>query len=42
VAIIVVQAFVMPAFSIVLTLISIRELAKILGSEVNLSKMSII
>ncbi len=42
VGIIVVQAFVMPAFSIVLTIVSIRELSRILGSEVNLSRMSII
>jgi hypothetical protein len=42
VAIIVVQAFVMPAFSIILTLVSIRELARILGSEVNLTRMNLI
>jgi hypothetical protein len=42
VGIIVVQAFLMPAFSIILTMVSMRELARILGSEVNLNKFSII
>lgn len=42
VAIIAVQAFIMPAFSIILTAVSIRELARVLGSEVNLGKLNII
>lgn len=42
VAIIVVQAFLMPAFSIMLTVISIRELARILGSEVHLGKFNML
>lgn len=42
IAIIVVQAFVMPAFSIILTVVSIRELAKVLGSEINLSRFSLV
>jgi hypothetical protein len=42
VGIIVVQAFIMPAFSIILTVVSIRELARIFGSEVNLSRINII
>lgn len=42
VAIIVVQAFLMPAFSIILTVISIREFARILGSEVHLGRFNYI
>jgi hypothetical protein len=42
VAIIVVQAFLMPAFSIILTVISIKELARLLGSEVNFNKLNLI
>jgi hypothetical protein len=42
VAIIIIQAFLMPAFSIILTAVSIRELARILGAEINLNKMSLL
>lgn len=42
VAIIIVEAFILPAFSIILTIISIRELAKILGTEVRLNKFGIL
>jgi hypothetical protein len=42
VAIIIVQAFLLPAFSLILTVISIRELARILGTEINLNRFSII
>jgi hypothetical protein len=38
----IVQAFLMPAFSMILTIVSMREFARILGSEVNLNKFSII
>jgi hypothetical protein len=42
VAITIIQAFILPAFSLLLTVISIRELARILGSEVNFGRFNII
>lgn len=42
IAIIVMQAFILPALSVILTVISIRELARILGSEIDLGRFSII
>lgn len=39
VAIIVIQVFFLPIFSIILTAISIRELARILGSEISFGKL---
>ena len=42
VAIIIVEAFILPAFSIILTVIAIRELARTLGAEVRLNKFGIL
>ncbi len=42
VAITIVQAFLMPTFSLILTVISIRELARILGSEVYFGRFNIV
>lgn len=41
VAMIIVEAFLLPAFSIILTVISARELAKIFGSEISFGKFDI-
>lgn len=41
IALLVIEAFFLPAFSIILTAISIRELAKILGSEISFGKLYI-
>jgi hypothetical protein len=41
IAFLIVQVFVLPTFDIVLTIVSIRELARILGSEVSLGRFDI-
>jgi hypothetical protein len=41
VALIIIEVFFLPVFSIILTVISIRELAKILGSEISFGKLYI-
>jgi hypothetical protein len=42
VAITIIQAFLMPTFSMILTVISIREFARILGSEVNFGRFNLV
>lgn len=39
VAMLIIEAFLMPAFSLIITAISIRELARILGAEVNFGRL---
>ena len=41
VALLVIEVFFLPVFSIILTVVSIREIAKLLGSEVNFGKLHI-
>ncbi len=41
IALLIVEVFFLPAFSIILTVISIREIAKVLGSEISFGKLYI-
>ncbi len=41
IAFLIIQVFILPAFSLILTIISIRELAKILGSEITFGRFDV-
>jgi hypothetical protein len=38
IAVLIVEVFLIPAFSVILTAVSIRELAKLLGTEINFGR----